>query len=364
MYINQFTRMARVYFDAGVSVQLRSSPGIGKSETIAYLAEEFSRQDNFEWGFGSAFLATYTPSDLLGFMVPGKMLVEGKETRVSEFTMPPWMMATSGRPLNEYKRGILLLDEYDKAEPDVKRASAELLLNGCIGQWRLHDGIAVVACSNRAEDRSGSTKDYDFVINRRLEIELKPDLNSWKDWAAKHAVNPMFVTFAMKNAEVVFGGKVPDKQGPFCTPRSLVNLSLIFDQFEAQFGKKWLDDKELKLIAGETAIGKVGEGAALSLMTWMDMRLETPDIEEIVADPVGTKIPAKPDAKMLTAYECAHRATHATIKPIVEYIMRYPAEFAVTFGVSLCKRDHTMLATAPMREFIKKNTALMNAVGA
>ena len=106
MYLSQFTRRARALLDAGISIELKSPPGIGKSETVADLPAVYSRQDSEEWGFQKLFIATQTPPDLLGYMTVGDRLIEMKPVRVSEFSMPIWMMSdVSGRPLNSYKRG-------------------------------------------------------------------------------------------------------------------------------------------------------------------------------------------------------------------------------------------------------------------
>jgi hypothetical protein len=368
MYLNQFKQRARMYLDKGITVELRSAPGIGKSETIVQLVEEYSQRDGFQWGLAVAMLATYTPPDLLGYLVPDNRMVtqlDGTEvaTKVSTFTMPPWMLSVEGKPLNSYKRGILFLDEYDKADPDVKRASAEILLNGGVGSWQLHDGIGVIAASNRSEDRSGSTKSYDFVINRRAEIDIQPDVGAWEDWAVRAGVHPFFVAFAKRNPEVVFSGKVPDKQGPFCTPRSLVNLSRLFEGIMTPEGQFQISGKGEEMMALEMATGMIGAAASAHLVTWMKLRTETPDFADIVKDPANTKIPAKPDGVMMVCYDMAHRVDVTTIAPVVEYAMRLKPEFQITFGAAAIKRDHRLIAAPAMRDkFIKANTSLINLI--
>jgi hypothetical protein len=372
MYLNQFKRVARHYLDAGITVELKSAPGIGKSETIEQLVKEYSERDGFQWGLSVAMLATYTPPDLLGYLMPDVRNVEQIQpdgskvlvpTKMSSFTMPPWMISVEGKPMNSYRRGIVFLDEYDKADPDVKRASAEILLNGGVGPWQLNDGIGVIAASNRSEDRSGSTKSYDFVINRRGEIEIQPDVNSWEDWAVRNGVHPFFVAFAKSNVEVVFSGKVPDKQGPFCTPRSLVNLSRLLAPMATSEGHFPIGSKDEELMLLELATGMVGAGAANQLVVWMKTRTEVPDFNEIVAKPDKVKVPAKPDGKMLVCYDCAHRVSHTTVEPVVDYIMRLPPEFQVLFGAAAIKRDHRLIATPAFRnKFTKVNTSLLNLI--
>ena len=363
MNISDFTKHARRLLDTGYTIHLKSPPGTGKSDTIEYLTKKFSQEDGHEWGFNPVFLANYAPVDLMGYMVVGTQNPgTPEEVRVSEFTMPPWMITPSGKSLNDYQRGILLFDEYDKAEPDVKRGSGDIMLKHGLGRWQLHDGIGIISCANRAEDRSGSTKDYDFIINRRIEIDLHNGVESWLEWANANAINPLIKFYVEKHPDAVFGRTVPEKQGPFTTPRSIAGLSRVLDTFEKD-GVLDLKTDNGAMIFGEIAQGMVGEATANDFMTWLEIKDLTPDIRDIVAAPKTTKIPPQMEAKMLTAYECAHRATPQTLEPILEFIYRMPPEFHTTFGVCLVKRDHSMLAQPAMREFLKRNQALLIMIG-
>jgi len=230
MNLKQAKQHLPVLFDARVSVELRSSPGIGKSETIEQLVAELSARDGEQWGFQVLMLATQTPADLLGYMMPETREFNGKQVRVSDWTLPPWMLTRDGRPVTDYRRGILFLDEYGQGDADVKRASAERLLNKRLGPHTLPEGWAVVAASNRDKDRSGVTKSFDFVINRRCEIDIQPDLQAWTEWANTSGVMPLTIAFANQNPHIVFSDTVPEKQGPWCTPRSLVMADRILSR--------------------------------------------------------------------------------------------------------------------------------------
>lgn len=370
MNLEQFSRIARRYVDKGITVQLYSPPGVGKSQVVEALVEQWSKDDGFEWGFGVAMLATYTPSDLLGYLVPADSEVtnhkgEKEHVRVSEFTMPPWMRSVDKKPLNAYRRGVLFLDEYDKADPDVKRASAELLLNGGVGDHQLHGGIGIITAANRKDDRSGSTKEFDFVINRRAEIHIQPDVAAWENWAYRNNVPALFVGFAKRNPGIVFEGKIPEKQGPFCTPRSFVRLSELLSGMEGADGYLTVGAEADEAMMLEMASGMIGDAAANAFVTWVKMRTEVPDFEDIIKDPEGAMIPAKPDAKAMVCYDMAFRMTAENCAAVVTYARRLPAEFQVTFGACAIKRDHRAISYAAFRtEFVKKNTALLNMIAA
>lgn len=369
MNLRQFQSVFRHYLDARVTVQLVSSPGLGKSETVENSVIEFSKADGEEWGLCTLMAAALTPPDVLGYLVPGKrkMAVAGpngqtvyEEIPVSEFTMPPWMMSNDGRPMNSFKRGIIFLDEWDKVDPDTKRALAQVLLRGEAGNWHVHSGIGVVTAANRAQDRSGSTKEYDFIINRRAELHIVPDPDAWEQWATKNGVGPLYVAFAKRNTQIVFEGRVPDKQEPFCTPRSLVMLSRLLRGMENSIGMLPIEDERQHAMITEMTSGLIGPAAANHFMTWCKMKSEVPDFETIVKHPDTTEIPSKPDAKMLVAYDCAFRVTAETVAQVVDYCLRLPPDMQLVFGAAAIRRDHKLLASKPfISKFLPKNAGLI-----
>lgn len=358
MHFTKLNQRFRALLDSSLSVELISPPGIGKSTFIEEQVALQSKRDGFKWGLSKMFLATQTPPDLIGYIMKGDMaLSDGSKIPVSQPTLPGWMITTEGKPVWEYPRGVLLLDEYGQGEADVKRASAELLLNRQLGPWKLPDGWSVVACSNRSSDRSGVTKSFDFVINRRLEIHITPDLASFEEWAFAHGVHPLFITFANTHPEIVFNGAVPDKQGPWCTPRSLVMLAHLFSGL-SEDGNTLPTDPE----ANELASGMIGEAATAQLMTFIRLGNEMPKYEDIVARPDKVKVPEKPDARMLVTYNLAARVQAKDATPVVGFMERMPKEFAVTFCKSACRRDPTLIYEKAFEKWSEANNSLLTAI--
>lgn len=359
MNLQELDKLMPVYLDTpNLSLELLSSPGLGKSEFVESTVEKMSKRDGEEWGFATAFLATYTPPDLIGYQFKGERNWDGKVVSVTDPTVPLWMVTRHGKPVWAYKRGILFLDEFGQAETDVKRSAAELLLNQRIGQWELPRGWTVIAASNRSEDRSGVTKSLDFVINRRLEINITPSVDAWLDWAAVNGVSPIGMAFAKQHPHLVFDGKVPDKQGPWCTPRSLVKADRLFQNFDKA---GLLDDRRFGPI-GESLKGLVGEGVAAQFHSFLKLEREMPKWEDIISKPTKCKVPEKPDAQMLICYNLAHRVSVDTVDPVIQYINLLPKEFAVTFATAACRRDMKLVASAPMQKWAQANSSLMAAI--
>jgi len=362
MYLKDLHHVLPRYLDANIPVEIGSAPGTGKSESIDQIIDAMSIRDGFKWGISKAFIATMTPVDINGYLVPGEVEIEieGKKTRqrISEFTMPSYMISTEGKPLNTYRRGVVVFEEWDKGDPDTKKASAEVLLNGRAGSWALHSGIARIALVNRLQDRSGSTKNFDFIINRRGELTVTGELSGWNDWALRHGVDPLFVAFADKNPEVVFSNTIPETQQPYCSPRSLVKLSQLMPAFRDADGKL-----EHSPTTTEVACGMIGVAAATKLMSWVLLRNESPEWDDILKDPTGVAVPDRPDAKLMICYEVAHKVDKKTMPKVIAYMKRFPAEFAVTFGKAATRRDYDMINVPAMSDWVSKNASLLNAIG-
>lgn len=341
--------------DSGVAIEVNGPPGVGKSDLIYQVRDVLSKRDGFEWGLSEMMLANYTAPDLMGYLTPDKM-PDGR--MVSRFTEPAWMITQDGKHLNDYKRAIVFMDEFGQGESDVKRGAANLLLNRRVGPHQLHPGVAIIAASNRTQDRSGVTKSFDFVINRRVQIELTPDVTAWERWANQHGVEPLFVAFAASNPQIVFEGKVPDKQGPWCTPRSLVMLSKMLRSVYPS-GKLPTNGAVI-----EIASGMIGEAAAQQLIAFVKLGHELPAFDDIVADPDGTKVPLAPDARMLSIYELSARVSTKTAAPVLQYVDRFPKEFAATFAKSTCMRLPELIMTDAFTKWAGKHATLVNMMHA
>lgn len=345
--------------DTGVSIELVSAPGRGKSSMVRQLISALTKRDGQQWGYAELFLATQTPPDLIGYQFKGTVVYDGVEFPITDPTAPTWFICEDGKPVFAYPRGILFLDEFGQGQTDVKAAAAELLLNRRLGKWRLPDGWIVIAASNRQSDRSGVTKSLDFVINRRLEIHVSDDLNSWKDWAlTSGGLDPTFVAFAESNPQLVFTDGVPEKQGPWCTPRSLVMLANVF-QTAMRDGK---GDFRTDGYAMEIATGLVGQGVAAQIIATIKLSHEMPDFKEIVRDPKGVKVPEKPDAQMLVVYNLAHRVTAKDIDPVIEYLQRMPKDFGVIFARAALRRDPMLLHTDAFDKWVSNNASVLVAI--
>lgn len=359
--MNLDTVIARIpyWYQSRKSVYLKSAPGRGKTETLSKAPALLSAALNKNIGFVLISGPLLTPADSVGYLVPRKVTGEHGEHLESQYTDPFWFRTKDGKRLDEYDGGIILVDEADKMDVDVKKVIGEAALSGRLGPHVLPEGWVVWMAGNRMNDRSGSTKELDHLINRRMEVDVTDDVESWHNWAAKNGVPPVYRAFANENVAVVFSDKVPEKQGPWCTPRSLVEASRFHDILPKNADGTLPDDQD----AIEEVAGFIGDAATAQLMAFVKLEREMPKFDEIVRDPKGVKVPTKADACMLVAYNLAHRVKMENVDAVLEYVARMPKEFGPVFGKNAVGRDSRLITSKGFIGWIKDNASLMNAIG-
>lgn len=291
-----------------IATLLESGPGLGKSSIVEQAAEEMSKELGEPVLCKPFHLTTVEPPDVRGFGLPAK---DGNGKPCMTFTTPPWAVQP-GEPA----RGILFLDELGQASQDVQKPAAELLLHRRVGTYQLPQGWIVVAATNRESDKSGVVKQLMHVVNRRMLIKIEPDLDAWVNWAERNDVNPLAIAFAKWKPGHVFADKLPEKPGPFCTPRSLVMASQLIAELPIE-----------QFI--ECAAGIIGEGTAGELVAFLRVAQQLPKFEEIIAKPDKVRVPDKPDACYAVMQMVAHRVTGETATAGFTYLKRLPKEFQV-----------------------------------
>lgn len=309
------------------SVELVSGPGIGKSSMVKQLATELSAELSLPLACKVEFLSTREQPDVAGFALPAK---DSDGTHIMVRTKAPWMPGAKD-PAN----GILLFDEFAQASPEVVKPAAEILLNGCAGESQLPIGWMVIAASNRVSDRSGAHKMMAFTENRRMLIEITPDVDSFIEWAEGEGLHPFAIAFAKAFPGLVFKDSVPKEPGPFCTPRTLAMTAGLIDALPAHQ-------------LAHAAYGYMGEGVGHQFVAYMAMANELDSYENVVANPHGAKLPSRPDTNYAMVQLLAHRLKPADLKPVYEYLKRLGREYQIS-AVQSCLRRNPKLVES--REF-------------
>lgn len=358
---------------AGNATLLKSRSGFGKSSICRQVFEDLRKSEpNVRWGFGTIFAATQTPPDFIGFQFKGEREfpdAEGKmrTITVTDPSVPLWYISDEGKPAFMYDKFFLVIDEYGQGEADVKRACAEIFLNGGTSPWYLPPGSIRVGCTNEGA-RYGVTKDFDFCIARRTEIKITPDADVALSFMDKpyafqgQAWQTLAVTkaWAKQNPTVLFEEE-PKEQGPWCNPRSLCAADRYLQMLANSMPDGTIPVNDTGMM--EVLAGTIGMAASRSLINHLQFRLELPSYDDVVKDPTGTDKPKRPDLMMLMAYELAGWTKVQDLPAVLTYVGRLPKDIAVTYVTAILGRDYDAIINEPaMAAWINKNASLVSLI--
>jgi hypothetical protein len=325
------------------SIEMVSGPGLGKSSTVEQSCAELAKLTDEPVGLVINMLATFQSVDVRGFMLPQK----GDPRPITVFSEPPWMPTKLNSIVFEPngtkwlpgtwdsalpRIGVCFLDEFGQAEDEVKKAAAELLLNGQVGTDRLPMGWRVIAASNRMSDRAGVVRALTFITNRRMELAIEPHLPTWNAWVnnlpPELRPHHYTVSFANQNPGLVFKEEVPAGDKPFCTPRTLVRMDQDLRALREPADLE-RDRLPVDMIAREVVAGWIGGGEGAQYMTHLRYADEIPEIADIIKNAGSAKLPEKRDAQMVCAFMVAHHLAEHNHQPILRYIMRLNIDMQV-----------------------------------
>lgn len=357
--VDDFKAFLKMMFRSGTPVKVNAGAGQGKTE----MSHQYAEEQGPDYGLFEMNVALASLPDVIGFLLPRQESqpdADGNDRQFlsGHYTMPYFMRdLRTNKPSFAYKRGMLLLEEWGQGQADVKRALATAIHEKRLGAHLFPDGCDVLILSNRPEDRSGVGKEFDFLINRWCEVELMPSADAWIVHASERGVQNETIAFAARNRDLVFSGKVPERQMPWLTPRSLVAADRVLKA--AKEDKLPLDHD---LVFSGMA-GTIGMSGAQQYIAFAKLRDKLPKFEAIVKDPEGADLPSDhPDQLMFLAYDLASRTTKENCAKVVVYIDRFPIDFATAYYRAAVRRDRALIGTKVFGDWMATNVKLLAAV--
>lgn len=170
--------------------------GIGKTALVEQVA-----QAN-DWKFAYVAPAQFEEmGDLHGLPV-----IDGSTTR---FAPPDWVPTDDGP-------GILLLDDFNRADDRILRGIMQLLQRGELMSWSLPPNWHMVVTANPEGADYSVTPLDDAMLTRMLHVSMEFEPKVWATWAVGAGVDERGIAFVLTYPEVVTGSRT--------TPRSLTHF--------------------------------------------------------------------------------------------------------------------------------------------
>jgi len=244
-------------FNTKRPVFLWGPPGVGKSDVIKGLTQELD---------GVCYdvrLSQMEPTDIKG--IPYFNRDTGKMDWAPPIDLP------DAETCAQYPIVVLFLDEMNSAAPAVQAAAYQLVLDRRVGKYQLPDNVVVVAAGNRESDKGVTYRMASPLANRFVHLEVRPDFDSWFQWAVNNQVHQDVVGYIGFAKHSLFDFDPKSASRAFATPRSWSFVS----QFLKQDG---MSDDELR----DLVSGTIGEGLALSFMAHRKVAGQMPNPSDVL----------------------------------------------------------------------------------
>jgi hypothetical protein len=243
-------------------VYLWGPPGVGKSSLVRQAAA------SNEMDVCDIRAVLLDPVDLRG-------LPRVDKSGVAQWC-PPAFLPRKGQ-------GILFLDELAQAPPLVQAACLQLTLDRRIGEYALPDGWAVVAASNRQEDRAGAHRLITPLLNRFVHLDLEVSNDDWQTWAIAANIAPEVRAFLRFCPGDLFSFDPSRNERAFPTPRSWEAVSKI------------ISIACVPQLTHSLVAGCIGEGIAAKFCAFVRLFHELPDVDNVLATAATVALPTKLD---------------------------------------------------------------------
>lgn len=248
-------------FPARQSILVRGAHGIGKSA----LAQMLGRTFNIP--VIDLRLSQMTEGDFLGlpklfdpqYDEHGTLIAYGR----TEFMPPDWFVQASSEPV------VLLLDEINRATPELMQCGFQLIYDRMIQGKKLHPETRIVACVNASHHYQVNEMDP-ALLNRFWTCDLVPTLTDWLKWAREEGgIDSSIIEFCKQNKQHWWhnpkGGLEPGKIYP--TPRGWDMLNSVLIQ-ERDDGTNLFDNPTSPLFR-HAAVGLVGDEAGMAFFDFV-----------------------------------------------------------------------------------------------
>jgi len=197
-------QMLRFYIKNGGNLMTFGPAGIGKTE----MAMQACEAEEYEYIYLN--LSVLEAPDLNGL----PMIDESGDVPVSRYA-PPAQFPVAGKSTG--KKKILLVDEADKAKPELQNPMLELFQFRSINGTKL-DIHAVVATGNLPDENAFSQPMSHALMNRCGVYRVTHAYDPWQDWAVAASVNPLVVGFLSSNPEFLLQPPPEGDDTAYCHP--------------------------------------------------------------------------------------------------------------------------------------------------
>lgn len=237
--------MLRFAISTSGNLMVFGNAGTGKTEMAMQAATEMGKR------FIYLNLSVLEAPDLIG--LPRIDETDGTST----YATPKMLPLRS----DEEKRAVLLVDEIDKAKPELQNPMLELF------QFRSMNGRAlnidsVIATGNLPDEGAFSLPVSHALTNRCMVFKVSCAFDPWREWAAEDGINPLVIGFLAKNQEFLLQEPPEGDDTAYCHPSPRA-WTLAARKLDAAMQEDV--DFQTMIVSGY-----VGTSAAIKFRVWLE----------------------------------------------------------------------------------------------
>lgn len=331
---SQATDMIATYIRAQVVPMIHGSPGIGKSQIVHQIADQYGLQ------LIDLRLSQCDPTDLAGFP-------QIDQARQKAGYLPMDTFPLEGEaPAPGYNGWLLFFDEANSAPKAVQAAAYKIILDRKIGQTKLHKNCAMVAAGNLESDGAIVEEMSTALQSRMAHLELAVDSKEWVEWAQNKGLNHRITDYIQFKPGNVYTFKPDHTERTYACPRTW--------EFADRVMKTAGDANPLMV---QLLTGVVGEGIAREFSTFCKVYDKLPKPAQLMSNPEGIEVPKEPSILYALTGTISHNATADNLSSLMKFVRRLPAEFQVVTLRDTIRRNKPLLAHPEIREWIASSAA-------
>lgn len=289
---------------AGLVADVRSSPGIGKSDIARSIAEEYHLE------LIDLRLGQMDITDLNGLP---RFTADGR-AEYAPFTNFP----LEGDDLPEGKDGwLLFFDEMSSAGKQMQAAAYKVILDRMVGQRKLHPQVLMCCAGNLDTDRAVVHSMSTAMQSRLIHLQMRVDHREWMAWAVDHKIDSRIIGFLEFKPEYLHKFDPDHQDKTFACPRTWAFASRLV--------------KGQSITNSDTPIlaGTVSAGVAHEFVLFAQIFADLPKMAEVMSDPAQAPIPLEPSTRYAMATCVAEWLNEKTADKLMVYVKRYAVEFQV-----------------------------------
>lgn len=287
-------------------------PGIGKSEIIAQIAEEYNLK------LIDIRLTTCDITDLNGF--PDNSGPKATYKVFDTFPVEGDDLPINPKTGKRYTGWLIFLDELPSVNGAMQASAYKLILDRMVGQTKLHERCLLIAAGNDTNHGAISYGMGTAAGTRMIHFNLTTDLDEWVEWAqTKGKLDHRVVSFVQYRDELFhkFDKDSDDKTHP--NPRTWSFVSKLIK------GNPDIDYTSHHALIS----GAVGVGAANEFISYVQVYDQLVKFTDIIASPTSARVPGDASATYALTGVIINNTTDKNLDRVVKYVKRLPFEFQV-----------------------------------